>query len=210
MFYEKDIDGLWRENEFATGKLSELELVDNRLFFNMIAIRTLLENAKAQFIMAQDTEKERRAQAAYLRKERQKHLLEEQERKRQEREQENRKQAEESQRNIESALADRETPAIDAKGTRWVKCKNCGKIAPDREFAFYGGAGEINLGTCRVCADNSSAVSEILQKIELRRKRYDPAICPDCGGKLQERSGVYGRFLGCMNYPRCKYSRSVK
>ncbi|MBS6825848.1 topoisomerase DNA-binding C4 zinc finger domain-containing protein [Waltera intestinalis] len=35
-------------------------------------------------------------------------------------------------------------------------------------------------------------------------------ICPDCGGKLRERSGPYGRFYGCMNYPKCRDSRSIK
>ena len=29
--------------------------------------------------------------------------------------------------------------------------------------------------------------------------------CPKCGGKLVERDGPYGRFLGCSNYPKCKY-----
>ena len=35
-------------------------------------------------------------------------------------------------------------------------------------------------------------------------------ICPDCGGKLRERSGPYGRFYGCMNYPICRYNRTIK
>lgn len=30
-------------------------------------------------------------------------------------------------------------------------------------------------------------------------------ICPKCGGQLVERNGKYGRFIGCSNYPRCKY-----
>ena len=25
--------------------------------------------------------------------------------------------------------------------------------------------------------------------------------CPDCGGKLQERFSVYGKYAGCENYP---------
>jgi len=33
--------------------------------------------------------------------------------------------------------------------------------------------------------------------------------CPDCGekegGQLIEREGKYGRFIGCANYPKCKY-----
>lgn len=31
-------------------------------------------------------------------------------------------------------------------------------------------------------------------------------ICPRCKGKLVERQGKYGRFLGCSNYPRCKFT----
>jgi ABC-type Fe3+-siderophore transport system permease subunit len=32
--------------------------------------------------------------------------------------------------------------------------------------------------------------------------------CPFCGGKLVQRKGPYGRFLGCSNYPKCKYTRN--
>ena len=32
--------------------------------------------------------------------------------------------------------------------------------------------------------------------------------CPDCGGWLQTRMGKFGRFLGCSNYPACKYTRN--
>ena len=32
--------------------------------------------------------------------------------------------------------------------------------------------------------------------------------CPRCGGKLLERSGRYGPFLGCSGYPRCRFTRS--
>ena len=41
-------------------------------------------------------------------------------------------------------------------------------------------------------------------------REYNHICCPDCGGKLRERSGPYGRFYGCMNYPKCRYSRSIK
>lgn len=30
-------------------------------------------------------------------------------------------------------------------------------------------------------------------------------ICPKCGGKLVKRSGKYGSFYGCSNYPDCKF-----
>lgn len=34
--------------------------------------------------------------------------------------------------------------------------------------------------------------------------------CPYCRGQLVKRMGRYGMFLGCSNYPRCKYTRNIK
>ncbi len=31
-------------------------------------------------------------------------------------------------------------------------------------------------------------------------------ICPICGGIMVKRSGQYGAFYGCSNYPKCKYT----
>jgi len=33
-----------------------------------------------------------------------------------------------------------------------------------------------------------------------------PDKCPQCGGALEERSGKYGKFLGCSNFPQCRYT----
>ncbi|WP_282929869.1 NERD domain-containing protein [Anaerococcus sp. Marseille-Q7828] len=30
-------------------------------------------------------------------------------------------------------------------------------------------------------------------------------ICPRCGGQLVERKGKYGEFIGCSNYPKCRF-----
>ncbi len=30
-------------------------------------------------------------------------------------------------------------------------------------------------------------------------------VCPRCGGTLVKRSGKYGAFMGCSNYPKCRY-----
>lgn len=30
-------------------------------------------------------------------------------------------------------------------------------------------------------------------------------ICPKCGGKLVEREGKYGKFIGCFNFPKCRF-----
>ena len=36
---------------------------------------------------------------------------------------------------------------------------------------------------------------------------YDlSGICPKCGGNLVMRTGKYGTFYGCSNYPKCKFT----
>ena len=34
-------------------------------------------------------------------------------------------------------------------------------------------------------------------------------VCPRCGGDLVLRSGKYGAFYGCSNYPDCTYTKKV-
>ncbi len=34
--------------------------------------------------------------------------------------------------------------------------------------------------------------------------------CPSCDGWLEERMGPRGRFLGCSNYPECRYTRNLQ
>ena len=45
--------------------------------------------------------------------------------------------------------------------------------------------------------------------IKTNKQEYDNEICPKCGGRLVERKGKYGKFLGCSNYPKCRYVRKI-
>jgi ssDNA-binding Zn-finger/Zn-ribbon topoisomerase 1 len=40
-----------------------------------------------------------------------------------------------------------------------------------------------------------------------RGSRERKGLCPRCGGELVEKEGEYGKFLGCSNYPNCKYTK---
>ena len=31
-------------------------------------------------------------------------------------------------------------------------------------------------------------------------------VCPQCGGLLEQKNGKFGPFIGCKNYPVCKYT----
>jgi len=33
--------------------------------------------------------------------------------------------------------------------------------------------------------------------------------CPRCGGLLLTRNGRYGDFIGCENYPECRYTETI-
>ncbi len=35
-------------------------------------------------------------------------------------------------------------------------------------------------------------------------------VCPKCGGKLVKRHGKYGDFIGCSNFPKCRYTHDEK
>lgn len=53
----------------------------------------------------------------------------------------------------------------------------------------------------------------VLIKNKMRRKKrqQDASIekCPRCGGALLKREGKFGDFLGCTNYPKCKYTKNI-
>ena len=47
-------------------------------------------------------------------------------------------------------------------------------------------------------------------KIRTRINDYETKIknniCPKCSGNLVLRNGIYGKFMGCSNYPKCKFT----
>lgn len=48
---------------------------------------------------------------------------------------------------------------------------------------------------------------EHIENIKNSMLPKDLTKCPRCGGELIVRNGKYGSFLGCKNYPKCKYTR---
>lgn len=41
----------------------------------------------------------------------------------------------------------------------------------------------------------------------IKEKLYNQVkVCPRCNGELVTKKGKYGNFLGCENYPKCKYT----
>ena len=57
-----------------------------------------------------------------------------------------------------------------------------------------------------VDASTDAAKSE---HVEQAQRVKDGVVCPRCGGELVRRKGRYGEFMGCSNYPKCRYTRNV-
>jgi len=56
-------------------------------------------------------------------------------------------------------------------------------------------------------SNNEDAVArmEHVERINNFKYKVEAGICPRCGGRLVERNGKYGEFVGCSNYPKCRY-----
>ena len=52
-------------------------------------------------------------------------------------------------------------------------------------------------------------LTKVYESINRKNHQIDNGICPKCGGQLVERQGRYGYFLGCSNYPKCKFTTSL-
>ena len=62
-------------------------------------------------------------------------------------------------------------------------------------------------------------ITEVINKIDEalsfhlfppREDGSDPRVCPECGkGRLSIKLGKFGAFIGCSNYPECKYTKPL-
>ena len=58
----------------------------------------------------------------------------------------------------------------------------------------------------RESIDNNQHIRNIKVKKAEMDFKIASGICPKCGGNLVMRNGKYGRFYGCSNYPRCRFT----
>ncbi len=49
------------------------------------------------------------------------------------------------------------------------------------------------------------STQEHVHNVREQQRNLERGICPRCGGQLVLRNGKYGEFLGCSNYPKCKF-----
>lgn len=202
VFYIQDLDHLWQEVTLSNGFLKDYSISENGdVLYDEENLDVKVQLTKNDFLRNMEYEKEKRRKEAELKRKLEAEKQQE----------EIRQRDEEFKRNMESDFLQQEVQVRDKDGNRWIKCEFCGKKAKENEFTSYGGVGHINLGTCKECSIHNPEIKKKLEiKLNSNKNKYDDSVCPDCGGKLRERSGPYGRFLGCTNYPKCRYNRKIR
>lgn len=58
-------------------------------------------------------------------------------------------------------------------------------------------------------AKNLTVKNKELEKKDFIKPKILTEKCPECGKKLMERLGRFGKFIACSGYPECKYSRPL-
>ncbi len=84
-------------------------------------------------------------------------------------------------------------------------CPLCGGRLNEKKGKFGAFVGCSNYPQCRYTRD--LGVDRSNPAANPQTKGED--ICPECGSLLRKRNGKYGPFMGCSNYPECRFTRPV-
>ncbi len=56
---------------------------------------------------------------------------------------------------------------------------------------------------------NREHIKLLKKQVGERRKIEKSKMCPKCGNILVKRKGQYGKFYGCSNFPKCRYTLKI-
>lgn len=87
-----------------------------------------------------------------------------------------------------------------------VVCELCGKpmvIKNKGKNEFLACSGYPNCKNIKNFEVDKSGKVTVIKKVVTEKK------CPQCNGNLVIKRGPYSNFLGCENYPKCKYTETI-
>lgn len=85
-------------------------------------------------------------------------------------------------------------------------CPECGAEVVIREGRYGKFKGCTRFPKCRWTAAYKPEQGDQQNSKDRDHYQGDPGLCPECGAPLLIRSGKYGRFRSCSNYPACEWS----
>lgn len=101
---------------------------------------------------------------------------------------------------------------VDANITNFYELKNVIRKYRDRKISESDIESIINtIKNADVYSGRNKRkhVKKIKKTIKKNDKRIKRGICPKCRGRLIMKEGEFGYFLGCKNYPSCKYTIDI-
>ncbi len=85
----------------------------------------------------------------------------------------------------------------------------CPKCKEHKLVIRLGKAGEFagcaGFPKCKFTSNFIREEDESITLVEPEKPKTVDITCPQCGKKLEERMGRYGKFIACPGYPECKY-----
>lgn len=216
-FYMQGNSGFWKRYTFSAGRLAEYNIApDGMLRYGEASLRQLKERKQTEILAFLEEEKDKIRKETERLPQRAQQFQEDRKKEIEEKKRLDEEQKKAEKKHIIEMLQQQEKPVFDSHNCRWIKCEYCEKISTVTDFTSFGGAHHVNLGICKECYRNNPEVRRMEeirnQEAKIRNRRVikpkdDPMRCPDCGGRLQERRGRFGKFIGCSNYPKCRYTR---
>ena len=98
-----------------------------------------------------------------------------------------------------------------------INCSNVVNLCDLKEYLkyFYNGVNysieEMDTIYNKILnASSKMTKEEHVDNVMRTQYELKQGICPRCGGTLVERTGKYGKFKGCSNYPKCKFTLNIK
>jgi DNA topoisomerase-1 len=84
-----------------------------------------------------------------------------------------------------------------------IKCDKCGK----NMILRWGKNGEYLVCSGRPACNNKKNAKVDKDGTVSIVEEPSRGTCPQCGGDLVEKTGRFGRFIACSNYPQCKFTK---
>lgn len=84
--------------------------------------------------------------------------------------------------------------------------KNGANLSKDEIQNIYDRLNQLNIKDKK---ENGKHIKLLKQQVRERREIEKAKVCPKCGNILVKRKGQYGKFYGCSNFPKCRYTLKI-
>lgn len=82
-----------------------------------------------------------------------------------------------------------------------ISCAKATELSPEQRDEYFNLLSKLK--------KRSVSKRRHIKNIRRQQKRLRRGVCPRCNGKLVLRTGRYGEFYGCSNFPKCHFTKDL-